>query len=81
MAIIVTLFALRLTGLDIVIGIQWLEKLGLVVYDWGSLSMTISRGNQRYNIVAQPATQGYAISNSMMTQEVNKGAEVFVLAI
>jgi hypothetical protein len=31
--------------------------------------------------VAQPATQGYAISNSMMTQEVDKGGEIFVVAI
>lgn len=59
MAIIVTLFALSLNGLDNVLGIQWLEKLGPVVCDWGQLSMIIS------------TKQGHAISNSMMTHEVD----------
>jgi hypothetical protein len=29
----VTLFSLPLTGLDVVLGVQWLEKLGPVVCD------------------------------------------------
>ena len=34
-----TLYSLPLTGLDIVLGIQWLELLGLVMCDWKRLTM------------------------------------------
>ena len=50
--ITVTLYSLQLTGLDVVLGIQWLEKLGPVVCDWGKLSMTITKGNRIYELVA-----------------------------
>lgn len=34
-----TLYALSLTGLDLVFGVQWLEKLGAVVCDWSQMTM------------------------------------------
>jgi hypothetical protein len=77
----VTLFSLPLTGLDVVLGVQWLEKLGPVVCDWGRLSMTITRGNQQFEILASAEKQGQAISNSMLTREVLNGGEVFAIAV
>lgn len=38
----VTLFALPLKGLDLVLGIQWLEKLGPVICDWKKMSMELN---------------------------------------
>ncbi len=37
----VTLHALPLTGLDVVLGIQWLKKLKLVLSNWGKLMREI----------------------------------------
>ncbi|GFZ06800.1 hypothetical protein Acr_18g0009700 [Actinidia rufa] len=56
--ITVTLYSLQLTGLDVVLGIQWLEKLGPVVCDWGKLSMIITKGNRIHELVAQCTAQG-----------------------
>jgi hypothetical protein len=77
----VTLFSLPLTGLDVVLGVQWLEKLGPVVCDWGRLSMTIMQGNQKFEILASAERQGRAISNSMLYREVVSGGEVFAITV
>ena len=34
-----TLYSLPIAGLDMVLGIQWLEMLGFVVYNWKQLTM------------------------------------------
>lgn len=39
-----TLFALPLKELDLVLGIQWLEKLGPVICDWKQMSMEFKWG-------------------------------------
>lgn len=41
-----TLFYLPLSGLDLVLGIQWLELLGLVVCIWKDLTMDFIWNNQ-----------------------------------
>ena len=41
-----TLYYLPLTGLDIVLGIQWLELLGFVICDWKRLTMKFLWENQ-----------------------------------
>ena len=41
-----TFYSLSLAGLDIVLGIQWLEILGLVVCNWKHLTMDFNWDNQ-----------------------------------
>jgi len=41
-----TLYSLPLTGLDLVLGIQWLEMLGSVVCNWKQLTMEFQWKNQ-----------------------------------
>jgi hypothetical protein len=77
----VTLFSLPLTGLDVVLGVQWLEKLGPVICDWGRLSMTITQGNQQFEILASAEKQRRAISNSILNRDVVNGGEVFAIAV
>ena len=36
---VLTLYSLPLTGLDLVLGIQWLEQLGLVMCNWQKMTM------------------------------------------
>ena len=35
----VTFYSLPLTGIDVVLGLQWLEELGIVVCDWRNLAI------------------------------------------
>jgi hypothetical protein len=41
-----TLYSLPLHGLDVVLGIQWWEKLGLVMCGWKKMTMSFQWGNQ-----------------------------------
>ncbi|KAA8542122.1 hypothetical protein F0562_023274 [Nyssa sinensis] len=41
-----TLYSLPLTGLDLVLGVQWLELLGSVVCNWKQLTMEFTWANQ-----------------------------------
>jgi hypothetical protein len=45
------LYSLPLTGLDVVLGIQWLELLGSVVYDWKQLTMEFLWENQPRRLI------------------------------
>ncbi|KAF8405746.1 hypothetical protein HHK36_007823 [Tetracentron sinense] len=81
MEFITSLFSLPLTGLDVVLGVQWLERLGPVLCDWSKLSMTITKGNKVYEIQAQSRVQGEAVSNSMLIREVTGGAEMFAVMV
>ncbi|KAJ0046473.1 hypothetical protein Pint_04287 [Pistacia integerrima] len=67
----VTFFSLPLNRLDAVLGIQWLEKLCSVTCDWGTLSMTLTRGDKVYEIVAQCKLRGHAISNTMLGRQMS----------
>jgi hypothetical protein len=76
----VTLFSLLLNG-DIVLGIQWLEKLQPVICDSGRMSMEFRWGDRAYEIVAQPIGTGQVISNAMMGQEINGGGKIFAVKV
>ena len=36
------MYPIDLQGLDVVLGIQWLQNLGRVLHDWSKLSMEFS---------------------------------------
>lgn len=42
----ITLYSLPLTGLDLVLGVQWLEQLGSVVCDWKKMTMELPWANK-----------------------------------
>ncbi|KAJ0009874.1 hypothetical protein Pint_33368 [Pistacia integerrima] len=42
----ITFYSLPLTGLDLVLGVQWLEQLGLVVCDWKKMTMEFQWANK-----------------------------------
>ena len=43
---IVTLYALPLVGLDLVLGVHWLELLGSVVCNWKTMTMEFQWDNR-----------------------------------
>jgi hypothetical protein len=49
-----TLYSLSLHGIDIVLGIQWLENLGPIVCDWKNMTMSFQWENRTIKITAQP---------------------------
>ncbi|KAJ0085655.1 hypothetical protein Patl1_07500 [Pistacia atlantica] len=42
----ITFYSLPLTGLDLVLGVQWLEQLGSVVCDWKKMTMEFQWANK-----------------------------------
>lgn len=45
-----TVYALPITGLDMVLGIQWLEQLGTVECNWKSLTMAFNWENKQRHL-------------------------------
>lgn len=43
-------FLLQISGLDIVLGAQWLQTLGEIHWDFGRLVMTFTVGQHTYNL-------------------------------
>ena len=43
-----TLYSLPLIGLDMVLGVHWLEQLGTVVCDWKRMTMEFSWKDQHH---------------------------------
>lgn len=53
----VDLFALPLVGLDIVLGIQWLARLGKIISDYGKMTMEFEWGDGWVKLSSQPALE------------------------
>lgn len=51
MSFAVNLYSLPLIGLDMVLGVQWLEQLGTVMCDWKRMAMEFSWNGQRQQLV------------------------------
>lgn len=45
-----TLYSVPLIGLDMVLGVHWLEQLGMVVCDWKRMTMEFSWRDQRHQL-------------------------------
>ena len=58
-----TLYALPLVGLDLVLGVQWLEQLGTVECNWKKLTMKFQWSNQTHIL------QGMDTSHQQHIQE------------
>lgn len=49
-------------GLDVVLGVQWLENLGIVTCDWKKLTMVFQWNNQRWLLYGLDAPPNQAAS-------------------
>jgi len=74
-----TLYSLPLHGIDIVLGIQWLENLGPVLCDWKKMTMSFQWENQPIKIVAQTMQPTREIMIQAMDREVQGGGELFAV--
>ncbi|KAJ0095181.1 hypothetical protein Patl1_15035 [Pistacia atlantica] len=64
-----TLFSLPLSGLDLVLGIQWLEILGSVVCNWKQLTMDFIWKNQDRRLQGVAVQTIQAVSPKMLSRK------------
>lgn len=74
-----TLYALPLHGLDVVLGVQWLETLGLVTCDWRRMTMCFRWENQWVTLSAQPTKPAQGVKIQTLERELHGGGEFFAL--
>jgi hypothetical protein len=73
-----TLYSLPLVGLDMVLGVQWLEMLGSVVCNWKQLTMDFHWDKQarRLQGINQPIQ---ATTLASITKEMRQGQLLFAI--
>ncbi|KAA8524548.1 hypothetical protein F0562_010971 [Nyssa sinensis] len=74
-----TLYSLPLTGLDVVLGIQWLELLGSVVCDWKRLTMEFSWENQPKKLIGIDGQDIHTASAKELSKALHHGQALFAL--
>jgi hypothetical protein len=74
-----TLYSLPLTGLDVVLGIQWLELLGFVVYDWKRLTMEFLWENQPRRLIGIDRQDIREASLQELSRTTQPGQALFAL--
>ncbi|XP_058111277.1 uncharacterized protein LOC131254302 [Magnolia sinica] len=76
-----TLYSLPLTGLDLVLGIQWLEMLGSVVCNWKQLTMEFLWENQIRRLQGTNGEIIQAASLEELSKEARQGHFIFALCL
>lgn len=59
---------LDLGGVDVILGMQWLKKMGYMKVDWGALTMTFQAGGNQVTIKGDLTLNKAEISFKMLTQ-------------
>lgn len=74
-----TLFALPLTSLDLVLGVQWLELLGPVVCDWRNLTMEFEWRSQNCVLQGLRTTPIQPVDFQCLSKEARQGHALFAI--
>ena len=75
----VTFFSLPLIGIDVVLGMQWLEELGIVVCDWRNLAMMFMWENQVHVLKGVKSQKAHVLSLEVMPPKGTDGGLPFDL--
>lgn len=78
---VVTLFALPITGLDVVLGIQWLERLGTVACNWKNLTMEFQWDNNTHKLQGLRTPVIQSTSLQAISKEARHGSSIFAICI
>ena len=76
-----TVYSLPLTGLDVVLGIQWLETLGSVMCDWRKLTMEFRWKNKTKKLVGIDGQNIQATSIEEITKGIRPSHALFVVCL
>jgi predicted aspartyl protease len=74
-----TFFSLRLTGLELLLGVQWLEMLGYVVCNWKQLTMDFVWENQDCRLQGVDVQTIQTASPTKMAKEFRRGHALFAV--
>lgn len=72
-------FTVPLGGVDVVLGIQWLQTLGTYVANHKVQSIRFKWGGQRYKLHGFQAPKNQIVSSSQMMKMIRKGALAYVV--
>ena len=76
-----TLYSLPLTGLDLVLGVQWLEQLGTVVCNWKKLTMEFQWENQTHKLQGTNTQTIQVASLKAVSKELRQGRSMFAICL
>ncbi|KAL4318769.1 hypothetical protein GQ457_18G015560 [Hibiscus cannabinus] len=74
-----TLYSLPLIGLDLVLGVQWLEKLGTVICNWKQMTMKFRWNNHIQQLQGADVPSIQAASLKFLSKELRHGTSMFAM--
>ncbi|XP_023638902.1 uncharacterized protein LOC111830637 [Capsella rubella] len=77
----VDLYALPLTGLDVVLGIQWLETLGPTLCDWKAHTMEFQRAGTTHTLLGMQGQRLQQAKWAEVAKEARLGQSLFTIII
>ena len=77
---ILTLYALPLVGLDVVLGVHWLEQLGTVLCNWKKLTMEFQWCNQ-HHVLQGMGTSIQPTSRKAIAKDVRQGSSMVAICM
>lgn len=75
------MYAIPLGGIDIVLGIQWLENLGKVVTDYKAGTMEFKWGDGVVKLKARTKDQTQEVGVKSLERMIRKGGQCYVIKI
>ena len=72
-----TIYSLPLTGLDLVLGIEWLEKLEPVICNWQKMTMDFQWKNKGRMLQGSDCQAIQSASLKTISNEVRQGSSTF----
>ncbi|KAL4278328.1 hypothetical protein GQ457_03G010840 [Hibiscus cannabinus] len=78
---ILTLYALPLRGLDLVLGVHWLEQLGTVVCNWKQLTMEFQWNNKTKKLQGMDTTITHPTTMKVIAKEARQEGSMLALAL
>ena len=74
LTIVESFLPFELGSIDLVLGMQWLGRVGRMEVDWHDLEMIITLGTMKVTLKGDPSIRRSGISLKAMVRTVRKGA-------
>ena len=78
---VLTLYALPLSGLDLVLGVHWLEQLGTVICNWKQLTMEFQWNNQNHRLQGIGSQSIQSVTMKTISKDQRQGGSLFAICL